>query len=472
MDVLNTHRQTDTNNTSIFSLDVVNLYPNVPVDKGVGMIMKTLREHISELNLYGLNEKSFLDILKFVCKNYYVTFNDKTYLQTSGVPMGARFAPPFAIIMMHHNETAAIKRVEEKGVNVVFYGRYIDDILFIADAQANVDTPKVVLDTFNNNKDGVEFTLETMDKSSGLPFLDTTINIDNHNKRISYCWYMKDLHSGNVLKADAFAPFKTKSNFVRNRFENIMYSCNNTDDLNKSIMKMSNILINNNYSQEQIKHGIGDALKRFNDKNRTPRNKNEFSDKLKTHTLLKIPNMGNTFNKDIETIGANNGFNLVVINGRSRRVKDLARPKKSNDYCKKETCLVCTHLVESKHYCGTTNVVYRYTCGDCGAEYIGKTDDTISNRFYQHRMAVNRQDYRSPLVRHYNETHNTSTNTHTNNTNTDNNNRTTISDWRFDVLKRCTGNPVDTALDEADFIEKKNPAVNKKRELRTLFESK
>ena len=125
--------------------------------------------------------------------------------------------------------------------------------------------------------------------------------------------------------------------------------------------------------------------------------------------------------------------------------------------CMHQQCLICG-CISDKYFCGTSNVVYQYTCKSCQEKYIGKTDNTIYNRFYQHRMAVNRSDEKNPLVRHMIEKHA--------------DDQHDIRSWDFEILKRCSGNPVDTALEEADFIDKQKPEINKKRECRTLFQSK
>ena len=311
------------------------------------------------------------------------------------------------------------------------------------------------LDTFNNNKDGIEFTLERA-SNNGLPFLDTRISI--HNNIINYGWYMKDLHSGNCMKADAYMANNVKHNFVRNRFDNIFASSNNNIELNNGVIKMCGVLKNNGYKPNQIKFGLRTAVKRFNDKNRIHRDKNAFSDTLKTHTLMKVPNLGKDFNLQVEKRATELGFNLKVINGRSSRISDLAKPDKFKASCNKDHCIVCRKL-ESRFNCETDNVIYKFTCTKCGAAYIGKTDNTMNIRFYQHRMAINRGDVKNPLVRHHIETHTDSTHD--------------INDWHLTILKKCSGDPVDTALTESYFIENEQPAINKKRrECRTLFESK
>ena len=309
---------------------------------------------------------------------------------------------------------------------------------------------------FNQNNDGVEFTLEKLDHN-GLPFLD--IKINKEDAKWGYEWYNKPHQSGNCMKADAFMSERTKKNFIRNRMENAMESCNTSESIHDAITKITKMLINNGYKNNDITHGIIQATRRFNDKTRERRNKNEFLESIKEKCLLKGPYLEENLNRELEDIARKQGLEIKAINGRASRIVDIAKPKpnvKKRD-CQKTVCRVCNILGE-KYSCQNRNLVYCMECGNCEEKYIGKTDNTIEARYYQHRMGFNRRDTKNPLTRHVNEKHQ--------NMDLDMNN------WKLSILEKGNGDPVVTALKEAHCIEKKKPEINKRRECRTLFEVK
>ena len=91
--------------------------------------MRLLGDNIDAVQCNGLTLGDVNNMLTFICYNYEVAFNGILARQTSGVPMGARFAPPFAIITMHYIETEALHKLALLGIVPVVYYRYIDDII-------------------------------------------------------------------------------------------------------------------------------------------------------------------------------------------------------------------------------------------------------------------------------------------------------------------------------------------------------
>jgi hypothetical protein len=87
--------------------------------------------------------------------------------------MGARFAPPFAIIYMHYVESTALRNLTQIS-EVTFYMRYIDDILMSV-KDASIEFSNIVLHTFNRVDNNIQFTIQQPDKDGFLPFLDIEV---------------------------------------------------------------------------------------------------------------------------------------------------------------------------------------------------------------------------------------------------------------------------------------------------------
>ena len=95
--------------------------------------------------------------------------------------MGAHFAPPFAILVMHKIETSALDLLKEK-YNFVpkLFKRYIDDI--ILGPINNLDFTKTILATFNEINPDIQFTIEIPENGKPLNFLDISVFANKKNR--------------------------------------------------------------------------------------------------------------------------------------------------------------------------------------------------------------------------------------------------------------------------------------------------
>ena len=94
-------------------------------------------------------------------------------MQIKGCPMGAHFAPPFAIITMHRIEKTALQKLKLKHkFSPKVYVHYIDDIL-LGPIERDSDFAWTVLEMFNSVNDDISFTLEAPNDQNIINF--TTI---------------------------------------------------------------------------------------------------------------------------------------------------------------------------------------------------------------------------------------------------------------------------------------------------------
>ena len=97
----NNDKLNNTDNCVFISLDVINLYPSIPIEDGLKVVEDFARQYWSSIDNYGLNVEDLIDFLKFIAYNYEITYNQKTYLQIEGCPMGTHISPPFSIIYIY-----------------------------------------------------------------------------------------------------------------------------------------------------------------------------------------------------------------------------------------------------------------------------------------------------------------------------------------------------------------------------------
>ena len=135
-------------------------------------------QHWHKIENMGLTVSQLEKCLIFICYNYEIKFLNKVFKQKKGCPMGAHFAPPFAVITMEVIEREALKIISEvHDINLSVYKRYIDDC--ILGPVTDIETAKMIHETFNSINKNIQFTLEYPDKNQFLSFLDIEVRIRN-----------------------------------------------------------------------------------------------------------------------------------------------------------------------------------------------------------------------------------------------------------------------------------------------------
>jgi hypothetical protein len=424
---------------ALMSLDVQSLYPSIPTDKGVDEVMKFIAKKVVSIDTLGISLNMIRKALKFVCDNYEVEFNGKTYLQVKGIPMGARFAPPFAIIYMAAIEEIAVEELNRKGYMIEYYTRYIDDTLMVVqvDKDLEIDS-KEVLNVFNAVTPEIQFTIETQKVNERLAFLDTEMYVEGN--KINYSWFMKSLHSGNLMRLDAFAPGNMKDNFIVNCFCRIFTRCNNSGDTEKSVNKMYKLLLKNNYDPIVINKGLKRSVHKFN-------NKDEKKARNKDKTVFEMQFKSDKINKC--TKGLLGGMGVKLGNKKILRLNSL-NPRTNHNRKNVCMCNVCK-MVGDYYSCSSRQVVYKYTCLGCHECYVGKTINDIKTRHKQHTSAVYKNDSaKSALAEHLSKCSYAFDKD--------------MDAYQLSILEICRDN-VDTLIREAWWINRLSPLMNRKNEL-------
>ena len=114
--------------TILVTMDVVGLYPSIPITEGIQVVIETLQDHAHEIDMLGLSVNSIENLLQYVLTSNYFRFGSRICRQVEGVAMGNNLAPPFAILFMNAMES---RQLSESPESPICYRRYIDDIFFM-----------------------------------------------------------------------------------------------------------------------------------------------------------------------------------------------------------------------------------------------------------------------------------------------------------------------------------------------------
>ena len=84
-------------NSTLFSLDIVSLYTNIPIDGA----LKAIKEMFIRYPNSSRTDGVILKLLHIILNNNDFSFSNNVYVQNKGVAMGQRFAPSIANIYLH-----------------------------------------------------------------------------------------------------------------------------------------------------------------------------------------------------------------------------------------------------------------------------------------------------------------------------------------------------------------------------------
>ena len=106
------------------TVDVVELYPNIPHEEGLSALRKRLDNRMERY----ISRDTLCDLAEVVLKNNIFKFGKKTLKQKRGIAIRTKFAPPYSILFMAELEEQILRKAEFKPY---LWWRYTDDIFFL-----------------------------------------------------------------------------------------------------------------------------------------------------------------------------------------------------------------------------------------------------------------------------------------------------------------------------------------------------
>ena len=413
---------------TFISLDVVSLYPSIPIEFGLDSVSELAERHWSEVDTKGLTVEQLMNCLRFICYNYEVQYKEKVYKQLRGCPMGAHFAPPFAIITMSKIESQALSILEEKfQFSPVVYKRYIDDII-LGPMERDDTISQNILNTFNSINESIKFTIDVPKLEEPLVFLDLSISLSD---RINYSWYVKPCHSNNSLKSDSWVPSSAKANFIRNSVSLVSRKCSSKHLQNDALLRLGQRFEANGYGKKRVASNLKKRSFKAKEKN----------DKA---SCLILDFISDGLKRKVSYIIKKYDFNVRVINKPAKSLAQaVSRNHRADNPC---DCNICKEMPQ-KYKCSDRFLVYKFTCNSCGEFYIGQTSRPFQLRFKEHMSSIEKKDNKSALSQHVFECHN---------------DLRSVS-FKIDIIKQCS-TPLETRLSEAQAIDSLRPSLNRKHE--------
>lgn len=171
----------------IKSYDVVNMFPSIPIDFAIEIIMGKSEQFLNE---FGIGRIILHKILKYLLiESTFFTAIGRIYKQKSGLPIGGCISPTIARIIMDQ----VIEHLYKNVPSVTFIKVFVDDTV----AAINPECSERVSEVLNSFHADMKFTVENEDENQSIKFLN--LNLIRNNNKIHTNWYRKVFASGRLV---------------------------------------------------------------------------------------------------------------------------------------------------------------------------------------------------------------------------------------------------------------------------------
>ena len=349
------------------SLDVEDLFNNIPVTRAVDIAINLIRksEKFCESNLTKTDLKQ---ILLMSLNNSYFQFNEKFYRQKQGLPMGNTLSPILADLYMHDYMDRHMNDVNKP----LKLWRYVDDILLIT--KLTEDDIKTYVNNLNRIKSRIRFTYE-YEQHGRINFLDTTLSRSTNNK-INVRWFRKETAADRLLNYNSCHHKSIKRNITKNMASRIIQTSKDIIEQQDDLEKLKKMLRKSNYPSHEVDKQINSILSAppVNEKKQEKED-----DKMKYCISLQYVQGIEVLKRKLEKL------NIKVY---------FSYPNKIQTACSSSST-----KPRSK------SNIYQITC-DCGTIYNGETKVGMKKRMLQHKKVIERDDEssNSEMVQHHHKT--------------------------------------------------------------------
>ena len=293
------------------------------------------------------------------CSNYF-QFNNETYQQFRGSPMGSPISPILANIVLDDLEKKVLKSNTLQ--KPLLFKRYVDDIFMILPT-CEIDK---YLECFNSKNPLIQFTCGRS-LNDKINFLDVTISVDRKSQKLITNWFQKSMISGRMLNFNSVQPLHQKRGIVFNLIDRALLFSD--EQFHKeNVSKVIKLLHDNNYPKKFIHINIRKRMRliKLNNSN------NQVS--VGSRTLLRSyaqkHKIAIPFTRDLYPHLKNmlDKYNILTIPQKHRPINNIVRRGKD-----------ATPKFSKCHS------VYKISCNNCKASYVGQTKRPLFQRMKEHK---------------------------------------------------------------------------------------
>ena len=231
----------NTSNKLMASIDVVNLFTNVPVNKTVDIIIDAVYNH-QTLSSPLIPKLTLKTLLKTVTTETPFTFENQVYYQIDGVSMGSPLGPTFSNFYMSHLEQTLFENSNAIKKPYAYY-RYVDDTFLLVDS---INDIQVLINNLESNS-VLKFTYEIESECKKLNFLDA--ELQNINSTISSTVHHKSTESPKIFDFNCYAPITYKKAVLKGELHRTFRICSSYQQFHCELIKLEKKFIDSNFPQ-------------------------------------------------------------------------------------------------------------------------------------------------------------------------------------------------------------------------------
>ncbi|CAJ0967227.1 unnamed protein product [Ranitomeya imitator] len=218
--------------TIIASIDVEALYSSIRHKDG----LRAIGHYVSSRGVHcGRHNTFLLELLDFVLQRNYFLFGGKYYHQLRGTAMGSPCAPTYANLLLGWWEDTLIFKDEDEiwSPRIIFWGRFIDDILVLWRGDARSFSDFVAY--LNTTIEGLFFTFEI--GGQNINFLDVNIcrQVDGS---LSTTIFRKPTATNSLLRWESHHPFPLKRGIPKGQFLRLRRNCSTLNDFERKSLEL------------------------------------------------------------------------------------------------------------------------------------------------------------------------------------------------------------------------------------------
>jgi len=289
--------------------------------------------------------------------------------------MGSPLSPIVADLTMRDLEDNVLNTLN---IRPIIYYRYVDDILLSAPREEIYD----ILDKFNSYHHRLKFTLETEDNRC-LNFLDVTLIIKNN--KIITDWFHKTTFSGRYLSYYSNHPINHKIGIIYNLVERAI-KLSHPSFHQKNLELCIRLLLDNGYPLDLIFNKMNLRLKKLFVQRRITADSitnNKSNNEKKILVFPYVNPLTKFITSNIDNSKALIGYRcLNKLNQFIKVHKDIDPPLNRN------------------------NVIYKISCKNCEATYVGQTKRQLRTRVREHRNNIKQDQSKLSVISEHIMNHN------------------------------------------------------------------
>jgi predicted GIY-YIG superfamily endonuclease len=341
----------------LVSLDVVNLFTNIPND----LVLKVIEENfddIQEKAMTFLSYEDFVEGLNLILRNCFFSVDNVVHHQIFGSPMGSPVSPILANLVMEYVEERVVESLD---FIPPFFFRYVDDIITAIPASK----VNYVLERFNNFHERIKFTLEK-EIEGRIPFLDLLVIRQDDGSLITD-WYHKPTWSGRYMNFNSWLPMSYKRNTVTFLTDKILTLSDKTFH-EKNLTLLVDKLRSNNYPMWFVRENMSRRISQVT----RPRPTDPVTDETSRPLFLSVPYVKILFEK----------LRKLFSSYDIRLVGKASSPLKSSVFSRTKDPIPLSLQ---------SSVVYEVECS-CEKVYVGQTKQFLGKRLKNHTDAVRKKN--------------------------------------------------------------------------------